>query len=92
MVEVLERYDIPCTGSLNTAVLDHVPEIATAMPQRGCDFMSHSLYNTRYVTGMSEAEERRLLATCAHVLEATPATDTAACWGRALPAMHQLPI
>jgi allantoinase len=69
MLEVLDRYDVPCTVSLNTAVLDHYPEIASAMIERAWDFMSHGLYNTRYLTGLSEDEERAFLATCNRVLE-----------------------
>jgi allantoinase len=69
MVEVLDRHDVTCTVSLNTAVLDHYPEVAAAMADRGWDFMSHGLYNTRYLTGMSQTEEREFLATCNRVLE-----------------------
>jgi allantoinase len=69
MLEVLDRYEVPCTVSLNTAVLDHYPEVAAAMVERAWDFMSHGLYNTRYLTGMTEPEEREFLDTCNRVLE-----------------------
>jgi peptidoglycan/xylan/chitin deacetylase (PgdA/CDA1 family) len=62
MLEVLDRWQIPCTTSLNVAVLDHYPEVAEAMVARGWEFMSHGLYNTRYLTGLSEDEERAFLA------------------------------
>lgn len=69
MCAALDRYWIPCTVSLNVAVLDHYPEIAAAMMSRAWGFMCHGLYNTRYLTRMSEAEERRLLHACNDVLE-----------------------
>ena len=61
MLEVLDRWEIPCTTSLNVAVLDHYPEVADAMVARGWEFMSHGLYNTRYLTGLTEDEERDFL-------------------------------
>jgi allantoinase len=68
MLEVLDRHEIPCTTSLNVAVLDHYPEVGEAMAARGWDHMSHGLYNTRYLTGMDEAEERAFLEECNAVL------------------------
>lgn len=58
MLEVLDRWEIPCTVSLNVAVLDHYPAIAEAMAARDWEFMSHGLYNTRYLTGLTKEQER----------------------------------
>ena len=69
MLEVIDRHAIPCTASLNVAVLDHYPEIGRAMADRSWDLMSHGLYNTRYLTGMDLEQERRLLQTCNRVLK-----------------------
>ncbi|MCW2667730.1 MAG: hypothetical protein JWN57_2692 [Frankiales bacterium] len=69
MLEVLDRYDVPCTASLNVGVLDLFPEIADAMAERSWDLMSHGLYNTRYLTGMGREEERELLELCNRTLE-----------------------
>jgi len=69
MVEVMDRYEIPCTVSLNVAVLDHYPEIADAIAAREWGLMSHGLYNTRFLTGLDEAQERRVLESCNRVLE-----------------------
>jgi allantoinase len=68
MLAVLDRYEIPCTASLNVAVLDHYPEIAQEMAERGWDLMSHGLYNTRYLTGLDVAEERAFFDDCNDVL------------------------
>jgi allantoinase len=69
MLEVLDRHAVPATVSLNVAVLDHYPEIADAMTSRGWEFMSHGLYNTRYLTGLDRAAELEFLDTCNRVLE-----------------------
>jgi allantoinase len=61
MLEVIDEYAIPCTTSLNFAVLDHYPEIRDAMFERGWDWMSHGVYNTRLITGYTEAQERAFL-------------------------------
>ncbi len=69
LLEVLDRYEIPATVSLNVAVLEHYPQIARAMIDRNWEFMSHGLYNTRYLTGLAEEEEWALLRFCDSVLE-----------------------
>ena len=55
---MLDRYNIRCTVSLNLAVFEHFPEVGNAMVERNWDFMSHGIYNTRYLTALSEEEER----------------------------------
>ena len=58
MLEVLDKYGIKCGVSLNMAVLEHYPQIAEAMVKRNWDFMSHGIYNTRYIETYTEAQER----------------------------------
>ena len=58
MLEVLDAHRVKCGVSLNLAVLDHYPEIARAMVERDWDFMSHGLYNTRYLYTYDEDRER----------------------------------
>jgi len=58
MSEMLDRHEITATVSLNLAVFEHFPEIGEAMIDRGWEFMSHGIYNTRYLNGLSQAEER----------------------------------
>ncbi len=69
MLAVLDRHEVPATVSLNTAVLAHYPEIRDAIVARGWEFMSHGLYNTRYLTGLDETGEREILARANEVLE-----------------------
>lgn len=58
MDEVLREYPVRPTVSLNLALLDHFPEIAQLIRERGWAVMSHGLYNTRFLYGMDEAQER----------------------------------
>lgn len=59
--EILDRFEIRATVSLNFAVLDLYPEIRDAMIARNWSFMSHGVYNTRPVYGFSIEEEREML-------------------------------
>ena len=64
MVEVLDRYNIRCCVSLSVSVLDHFPEVRDAMVERDYDFMSHGIYNTRYLFDYNEEEEREFYNDC----------------------------
>lgn len=66
LLDLLDRYDVPVTASLNVGVLELFPEIAEAIGQRNWDCMSHGMFNTRAVFGYSEQEERaEVERTCA---------------------------
>jgi peptidoglycan/xylan/chitin deacetylase (PgdA/CDA1 family) len=60
--DLMDKYGIRGTVSLNCAVFDHFPEIARAMVDRNWDYMSHAIYNTRSMAGLSEREEREVIA------------------------------
>ena len=62
MTEVLDQYPVRPTASLNLALLDHFPEIAALIRHRGWAVMSHGIYNTRFLYGMDEAQERAFYA------------------------------
>ncbi len=62
MTEVLDAYPVRPTASLNLALLDHFPEIAALIRERGWAVMSHGIYNTRFLYGMDEAQERAFYA------------------------------
>jgi peptidoglycan/xylan/chitin deacetylase (PgdA/CDA1 family) len=62
MAEVLAQYPVRPTASLNLALLDHFPEIAKLIRDRDWAVMSHGIYNTRFLYGMNEAEERAFYA------------------------------
>ena len=69
MTEVLDAYGIKCCVSLNLAVLEHYPEIGAVMVQRDCDFMSHGIYNTRYLNTYTEEQERAFYQDCIETLK-----------------------
>ena len=62
MTETLDQYPVRPTVSLNLALLDHFPEIAQLIRDRGWAVMSHGIYNTRFLYGMDEAQEREFFA------------------------------
>ena len=64
LMEVFDRFNLPCTVSLSMSVLDMYPPVAEAMLQRGWELMSHGLYNTRYHWNYSEDEERAAIEQC----------------------------
>lgn len=61
MAEVMDQYKIPGSVSLNVAVCEHFPDIIKACADRGWEFFSHGVYNTRYTYGMDEAQEREMI-------------------------------
>ena len=67
LMEVFDRFKLPCTVSLSLAVLDMYPDITEAMLKRQWEFMSHGLYNTRYHWNMSEDEERAAIDECQQI-------------------------
>ena len=61
MLATMDRYGVRGSISLNVAVCDHFPAIAAACRERGWEFFSHGVYNTRYTYNMSEAQERAFI-------------------------------
>lgn len=61
LMELLEKYGMRGSVSLNVALCDHHPEIIEACAALNWEFFSHGIYNTRYSYGMSEAQERAVL-------------------------------
>jgi allantoinase len=58
MLEIIDQHAMPCTAAINVAVLQHFPEMRKAMVARDWNYMSHGLYNTRYLWDVSEDKER----------------------------------
>jgi len=61
MLDAMERCGVRGSVSLNVAMCEHHPEIIEACAARGWEFYSHGTYNTRYLFGMDEAQERALI-------------------------------
>ena len=64
LFEVMDRYSIRCTVSLNLANFEHYPEIFEACERRGWDYMCHGIYNTQYLWNYPEDEERAFIEDC----------------------------
>ena len=61
MFEAMNRCGVRGSVSLNVAVCEHHPEIIKACAREGWEFYSHGTYNTRFLFGMNEAEERAVI-------------------------------
>ncbi|TEA78815.1 polysaccharide deacetylase family protein [Allopusillimonas ginsengisoli] len=61
MMSAMDDYGFRGSVSLNVAMCDHHPEIITACADRGWEFFSHGIYNTRYVYGLDKEQEREIV-------------------------------
>lgn len=61
LMELLDKYEMRGSISLNVAMCDHCPEIIDACNERNWEFFSHGIYNTRFSYGFDEAQERAVL-------------------------------
>jgi len=68
MLEVLDQHNVRCTASTNLAVFEHYPDVGKSMADRGWEIMSHGIYNTRYLSSMSEQDEREFYQDCIDTL------------------------
>ncbi len=69
MMEVMDRYGVRGSVSLNVAVCEHHPELIEACVSRDWEIFSHGIYNTRYSYGMDEAQERAILEDSLETIE-----------------------
>jgi allantoinase len=58
LADLLADQGIPVTASLNIGILEQIPEIRKALVKRDWAIMSHGVFNTRNIIGLSEEEER----------------------------------
>ena len=64
MADVMAKYGVRGSVSLNVALCDHLPEIIEVTNSLGWELFSHGVYNTRYLYGMTEDEQRRVIRDC----------------------------
>jgi allantoinase len=69
LMELLDKYGLRGSVSLNVALCDHHPEIIEACVDREWEFFSHGIYNTRYSYGMDEAQERAIIEDAVRTVE-----------------------
>ena len=61
MIAVMDKYHVRGSVSLNVAVCDHYPEIIEACNSRQWEFFSHGIYNTRYLYGLDDDQQRSII-------------------------------
>jgi peptidoglycan/xylan/chitin deacetylase (PgdA/CDA1 family) len=61
ILDVLGAHGVRGSAALNVALCEHHPEIVEACRAAGWEFFSHGVYNTRYLFGLTEAEERAVI-------------------------------
>ena len=64
MFDVMDHFNVRCTTSLNLSVYEHYPEIMEACESRGWDTLCHGIYNTQYLWGLDEGDERAIIQEC----------------------------
>jgi peptidoglycan/xylan/chitin deacetylase (PgdA/CDA1 family) len=71
MAEMMSKHGFPGSVSLSVALCDHIPEVVMDASERGWEFFSHGIYNTRYSYGMDEAQERAIIEDSIATVERT---------------------
>jgi peptidoglycan/xylan/chitin deacetylase (PgdA/CDA1 family) len=61
LMDAMDRHGVRGSVSLNVAVCEHHPEIIKACADRGWEFYSHGIYNTRFVFNMDKSQERAMI-------------------------------
>jgi len=63
IMDVLDKYGIKATVSLNSDVCEYYPIIIEEGKKRGWEFMGHGIKKSKVLIGLSEDEEREVVAT-----------------------------
>jgi allantoinase len=61
MADVMARHGVRGSVSLNVALCDHFPEIIERCCELDWELFSHGVYNTRYLYGMTEDQQREII-------------------------------
>ena len=62
LLELFDEVEMPVSMLMNTEILDHAPQIATAIRDRGDEIVGHGRTNAERQGTMTEEEERQLIA------------------------------
>jgi allantoinase len=61
LLDLCDRHGVRGSISWNVALGEHHPETTEPFLERGWEFFSHGIYNTRFVFGMNEEDERQVI-------------------------------
>jgi len=61
MADVMEKYGVRGSVSLNVALCDHFPAIIERTNALDWELFSHGVYNSRYLYGLTEDEQRAVI-------------------------------
>jgi len=64
MFEMFDRLGLRATVSLGLGSFEHFPQLLEACEKRGWDYMCHGVYNTQYLWGLEEQQQREVIADC----------------------------
>jgi peptidoglycan/xylan/chitin deacetylase (PgdA/CDA1 family) len=76
MMEVMAKYGVRGSVSLNVAMCQHHPEIIEACSALDWEFFSHGVYNTRYTYTRTEAQERAMMEDVIKTIKDCTGQDT----------------
>jgi peptidoglycan/xylan/chitin deacetylase (PgdA/CDA1 family) len=62
LIDLFKKYDVPMSVLLNAECYEHCPELLDAMRTLGAEFVAHGRTNSETPNGMSEDEERAMIA------------------------------
>lgn len=62
LIKLFDEFKFPMSVLLNTACYDHCPELVAAHRARGDEIVAHGHTNSEHQNGMSEDDERKLIA------------------------------
>jgi peptidoglycan/xylan/chitin deacetylase (PgdA/CDA1 family) len=62
LMEIFEKHAIVATAALNSEACEYYPEIVEAGNRLGWEWMAHGVSNSMIIAGMSEDEERAMIA------------------------------
>lgn len=75
MADVMAKYGVRGSVSLNVAVCDHFPEIIERCCELEWELFSHGVYNTRYLYNMTEDQQRRIIRECRDTIKRASGQD-----------------
>lgn len=75
MADVMERYGVRGSVSLNVAICDHFPEIIEKCCELDWELFSHGVYNTRYLYYLDEDQQREVIRDCRDTIKRASGQD-----------------